>query len=186
MESQGRLVDVTTSYESHKRRLTFEVDIVSDDEINRLYGLDTLDIKAVRHTEKRSNTANAYHWKLCSLIAKATHAGLQETHKILMLRYGTMAENEGVADYRIVPKSYTPAEDEYRLLGGEVHLTDKSGVKVAHNMYWVMKESHLYDSKEMSDLIDGTVYEAKELGIETLPPDEVGRLVEMWEAYDEV
>ena len=32
----------------------------------------------------------------------------------------------------------------------------------------------------MSRLIDGTVFEAKELGIETLTPDELMRLKEQW------
>ena len=36
-----------------------------------------------------------------------------------------------------------------------------------------MRGSHTYDSKEMSRLIDGTVSEAKELGIETMPLDEL-------------
>lgn len=180
MECRGNLVDVTTSYESHRRRLTFEVDEVSGDEIDRLYKAPTLDIRAVRHYEKRSNTANAYHWKLCGLIAKANKAALQETHKWLMLRYGTVSESDGVADYRICPKSYEPTDKEYWLLGGDVHLLTKDGEKVAHNLFWVIKESHLYNTKEMSDLIDGTVSEAKELGIDTKPPDEVARLLELW------
>ena len=71
MESKGKLIGATVDFKTHKRLLTFEVDNVSDDELNRLFGVDTLDIKAVRHTEKRSNEANAYHWKLCGLLAAA-------------------------------------------------------------------------------------------------------------------
>ena len=36
------------------------------------------------------------------------------------------------------------------------------------------------DSKEMSHLIDGTVSEAKELDIETLPPDELRSMEDLW------
>ena len=40
--------------------------------------------------------------------------------------------------------------------------------------------SSTYNTKEMSVLIDGIVYEAKELGIETLPPDELERMKVEW------
>ena len=181
MESKGKLISVSVDFKTQKRLLTFEVDNVSDEELNRLLGLDTLDIKAVRHTKKRSNEANAYHWKLCGMIAAALKAGLQETHKNLMLRYGTISEKDGVAEYRIVPMSYEPTENEYWLLGGVVHLKNKKGEEVPHNMFWVIKESHKYNSKEMSTLIDGTVLEAKEQGIETLPRDELKRLMDEFE-----
>jgi hypothetical protein len=43
-----------------------------------------------------------------------------------------------------------------------------------------MRGSHTYDSREMSRLIDGTVSEAKELGIETLSPAELERMKQQW------
>ena len=48
--------------------------------------------------------------------------------------------------------------------------------------YLVYKQTHLMDSREMARLIDGAVYDAKELGIETLPPDELSRLA----GYDKI
>ena len=47
--------------------------------------------------------------------------------------------------------------------------------------YKVYRGSHTLDSKEMSILIDGTVQEAKELGIEVLPPRDLERLVKAWQ-----
>jgi hypothetical protein len=38
------------------------------------------------------------------------------------------------------------------------------------------------NSKEMSELIDGTVSEAKELGIDTRTPDEIERMKALWES----
>ena len=46
--------------------------------------------------------------------------------------------------------------------------------------YKIFRGSSTYDTKEMSILIDGIVTECKELGIETLPPEEVKRMLEMW------
>jgi hypothetical protein len=36
----------------------------------------------------------------------------------------------------------------------------------------------------MSKLIDGTVMEAKQLGIETMTPDQMKRMLASWEAYE--
>ena len=43
-----------------------------------------------------------------------------------------------------------------------------------------MRGSHTFDSAEMSRLITATVDEAKELGIETMTPDEIARMNALW------
>jgi hypothetical protein len=44
----------------------------------------------------------------------------------------------------------------------------------------MIKGSSEYDTKEMSRFIDGIVAEAKELGIETLPPAELETMMKAW------
>jgi 16S rRNA U1498 N3-methylase RsmE len=44
----------------------------------------------------------------------------------------------------------------------------------------VMRGSHTYNTAEMSRLIDATVEEAKELGVETLTPDQLERMKASW------
>ena len=39
-------------------------------------------------------------------------------------------------------------------------------------------------SKQMSELIDGTVSEAKELDIETRTPDEIARMKSLWNGIE--
>ena len=46
--------------------------------------------------------------------------------------------------------------------------------------YKIFRGSSTYDTKEMSLLIDGTVSECKEQGIETLPPEELERMLAKW------
>ena len=41
----------------------------------------------------------------------------------------------------------------------------------------MIKGSSEYDTKEMSSFIDGIISEAKGLGIETLPPEELERMM---------
>ena len=47
-------------------------------------------------------------------------------------------------------------------------------------VYKIYRGSHTYDMKEMSVLIDGTVADAKELGIDTITPAELQEMKERW------
>lgn len=51
---------------------------------------------------------------------------------------------------------------------------------VVYRWYIKLKGSSKYDTKEMARLIDGTVEDAKELGIETLPPEDLERMKAAW------
>ena len=48
--------------------------------------------------------------------------------------------------------------------------------------HWaIVRPSHEYDTKEMAALIDGTIEDAKELGIETITPAELERMKAAWQ-----
>ena len=66
------------------------------------------------------------------------------------------------------------------------HLAPTSQVRIGNDgieyrTYKMIRGSHTYNTEEMSHLIDGIVSEAKELGIETLPPDEIERMMSTWQ-----
>jgi len=46
--------------------------------------------------------------------------------------------------------------------------------------YIAYRGSHTYDTQEMHKLLEGTIYEAKEQGIETKTPDEIRRMEQLW------
>ena len=48
----------------------------------------------------------------------------------------------------------------------------------------MLRGSSDYDTKEMSVLINGLVEECKEQGIETIPPDELRRILSNAEKYN--
>ena len=80
----------------------------------------------------------------------------------------------------MIPTITVKAEYEDRMLDMEsVHLKtiERSGdtVKMAF-----LRGSHTYNTAEMARLIDGTVDEAKALGIETLTPAELERMKSTW------
>ena len=73
--------------------------------------------------------------------------------------------------------------DRYRKLE-TTHYRPTDAVEDRKGTYYrwfvLLLPSHLMNTKEMSDLIDGTVSEAKELGIDTRTPDEIERMKQLW------
>lgn len=128
------------------------------------------------HKEKRSLSANAYFHVLVDKIRQKV--GLSMAH----------VKNRMIADYGQIqylpdgePMYYkTTAPEEFML---ELETVHTKLVKVSADrdktvyFYRVYRPSHTYNSAEFSQLIDGTVQEAKQLGIETLPPEEIRRMV---------
>lgn len=122
---------------------------------------------------KRSLTANGYYWQLLGKFRTMLGLSATEAHNIMLDRYGTLyAEDQFV----LLPKDvdYLQEEIHYRPIPNKT--MEKNGK--TWQAYWLVKPSHLYDTKEFSVLIDGLVSECKEVGIETLPPHEIERLKE--------
>lgn len=135
------------------------------------------DITIKKHREKRSLDANAYFHVLVSEIAKKVGIGLEQCKVNMNIEYGAIArDEEGKKIGFMLPQGvdvnsiykYTKWFDE-RVING-----------VKFNCYMVFKETHTLDSKEMARLIDGTIQEAKQLGIVTETPDEIARMKAVW------
>lgn len=134
-----------------------------------------LEITAHKFYEKRSHNANAYFHALTAKIAAATKTTLTHAKNLLIRDYGQYEYIDGM-----IPTITVKAEYENRMLDMEsVHLKtiERSGdtVKMAF-----LRGSHTYNTAEMARLIDGTVDEAKALGIETLTPAELERMKSTW------
>lgn len=132
-----------------------------------------VEVTVDKWSDKRSLQANAYFHVLCHDISKEMKPspGLDEVKKMLVLQYGTPARGmDGKYCAAKLPKN-TDINTFYpyaRHIG-----TDENGL----DMYILFKQTHTLNRDEMSRLIDGAVYEAKSLGIETLPPDELARMM---------
>lgn len=126
------------------------------------------EIKAIRG--KRSLDANGYYWSLLNKFRIVLGLSAAEAHNMMLDRYG-----------EIYPDQFALLPEDVDYLKSEVHLrpipqkTVAKGGKIFKG-YWIVKPSHLYDTKEFSTLIDGLVSECKELGIETLPKEELERM----------
>ena len=117
------------------------------------------------HKEKRSLNANAYLWCLIGKIADAVRTSKEDVYKKMLFEYGqhrTIGVDTSVDVSRFFQYSEMIKREE------------------GYTVYLVAVGSSEYNTEEMSILIDGVISEAKELGIETLPPWEIERMVQRW------
>lgn len=184
METTGVLTEVTMDIMTRKLNVTFQIDTQPIDDLNELALLDSLDIVAKKHRKKRSLDANAYFHVLVGKIADKMNISKTRCKNIMIGSYG---QQEFLDDgQQVVLKSNIPVS---KMLEQEFLHCVPCGAKNENGtdvvFYKVFRGSHTYDSKEMSILIEGTVTEAKELGIETLSPAELERMTRMWgEKYE--
>ena len=115
--------------------------------------------------EKRSLSQNSYAWELITKIGNILRKSKEEVYLQMLKDYG---QSEIVSILSsIEPKGY-------------FKYYEKIGTGVVNNKefthYKIFKGSSEFDSKEMTILIDGIIQECKQLGIETLTPDEIEKL----------
>ena len=170
----GRIVECSRSLTGNLR-VTFEVD--SLDELRGMEDKEiTLESKISRN--KRSLNANAYFHVLVGKIAEKLTISKAKAKNILLGKYG---QREMVDDGPLII-SILENVDMYER--EDIHC-----IPVGHGVvngrdftHWaIVRPSHEYDTKEMAALIDGTIEDAKELGIETITPAELERMKAAWQ-----
>lgn len=173
METTGRVENITKDWKSDKLIISFLVDSIPTD-LEDLQNKN-LDVVAKPHREKRSLNANAYFHVLSGKIAEKLGTSLTHEKNRMIREYGQYEVIDGMIPTLTAKEKY---EDKMLDIEG-VHLkvVERPGetVKMA-----VMRGSHTYNTAEMSRLIDATVEEAKELGIETITPDQLERMKASW------
>lgn len=170
----GRIVDISRSLEG-KFRVTFEVDEITGEMRN--HDSKSMDIEIKPHRNKRSLNANAYFHVLVGKIAEKVKISNQRAKNILLSKYGQREIfDDGPLIISIISEVDMMEREDIHCVSvgaGEVNGKDFT--------HWaIIKPSHLYDTQEMAHLIDGTVEDAKELGIETLTSDELERMKALW------
>jgi hypothetical protein len=183
METTGKLISVTKDFLTGKFNLTFQIDAEPMNDIETFTKRDEegklplLDIVIKLFRKKRSLDANSYFHVLVGKIAEAQTISKAKAKNILISRYGQV---ETLSDgSQLIYKSNAPVE--YMM---ELEHTHCIPVKIAEDaiFYKIYRGSHTYDTYEMSKLIEGTVADAKEMGIDTKTPDEIRRMVIAWQS----
>ena len=174
MDLTGRLCEVSRDYITKKPMVKFLVN-ENLDGIESLDGKD-LKIKVTRATNPRSLDANAYFHVLCDKLRQKLGLSMAHMKNILITSYGQIEYiSEGQA---LIYKTNAPVEYIQEL--EEAHMKFMKVGDDGAFWYKVYRGSHTYDSHEMHILLEGTIREAQEQGIETKTPDEIKRLEELW------
>lgn len=135
-----------------------------------------IDFTIKKFREKRSLNANAYAWVLIDKIAGKLGLSKADVYREAIRNIG------GVSDVVCIKE-----EAAEKLIAGWTKqglgwqaekMTSKIDGCVNVILFY---GSSMYDSKQMANLIDLLIMEAKELGIETLTPQELDRLKGGWE-----
>ncbi|MDD4565492.1 MAG: recombination protein NinB [Eubacteriales bacterium] len=130
-----------------------------------------LAVEVKQYRQKRSLDANAYLWVLLQKIAEAVNSSKDEVYLQMLERYGVFTH------IVVKPRMVDKVRQEWRAVRelGEVTVNGQTGIQLQ-----CFFGSSTYDTKEMATLIDGVVSECKELGIETMTPEELQLLKNEW------
>lgn len=172
MEFTGQLQNVSQDWQTGQYQITFTVNEAGAiNEVNNIKECEKLSIKAVKYRNRRSLDANAYLWVILQKMADKLHRDKWGLYLDMLGQYGVFTH------IIVKPHMVEKVKNEWRAVKelGEVSVNGTTGIQL--QCYF---GSSTYDTKEMSVLIDGVVSEARELGIETLPPDELERMKAQW------
>ena len=149
--------------------------------VDDLYNCEKLSLKVDKYRKKRSLDANAYLWKLCSLIAeKLSDDGVPHSkvdiYQDAIKKVGIYRE-QGELD----PNFSKTMRTAWEKLGvgwiTEQVDFEPDGERVIVRFYY---GSSTYNSKQMCRVINWLVVECQQLGIETKPQEEIDSLLKSW------
>ena len=133
-----------------------------------------LDVEIKQHRNHRSLDANGYAWVIISKIADVLGSSKEDIYIEMLTRYG-QREPQLISVVEEGVPAIRRATQNHCTIVGESELNGKEFVHLA-----ILRGSSTYTTKEMSILIDGIVSDAKDLGIETIPEEELKSLKESW------
>lgn len=137
-----------------------------------------LSVEVKKWSNPRSLSANAYFHVLVGKIAEVQRLGMDEVKKRMVTEYGAIKRSDDGASVGFKLPESVNADEIYPYTKWFDTRTENGK---AFHCYLVFKQTHTLDSMEMSRLIDGVVSEAKTLGIETMPPREIERMLSKWQ-----
>lgn len=186
MEFIGRFVGgLRIDVDSRRMEMTVQCD--RDDigvEWDALRKNERLAFSVKEYKKKRSLDANAYYWLLVTKLAKVLNLSKPHLHNLLLRRYGQPEIIDGQMVFLVLPDSESGTQKANE--AETYHIRPTSQVKTGvdgkmYRTYVMLRGSSTYNTAEMSELIEGLVSECREQGIETLPEEELKRMMQMYE-----
>lgn len=181
MNATGRIIRASTGLISNKGELTLEIDDKSalEASYNKLKDKDKLCIEVKPYRKKRSNSANAYAWRLMDEIAKNQGISKEEVYLNQIGKVGVFKSiiiNENAVDTMVHSWS----------LHGMGWIAQRIGnAKIEGFVEMALYYgSSSYNTKQMARLIDNIIQDCKALDIETKTPNEIADMLSLWEKAD--
>lgn len=181
MKSRGKIESIAINFEKNCCDVNLSVNKNVAYDLENLKGKDLV-VEMKQFRERRSLNANAYYWQLLSKIAAAVQVPVSYRHNLNLRELGYIEIIEGQAVFLIIPET----EEAHKKvdLYEHLHLKPTSQVREKDGKlfrtYMMLRGSHTFNTKEMSDLINIVVEQAKELEIETATPDQIREMIERW------
>jgi hypothetical protein len=175
----GRIVGANIGFMNGKPQLTLEVNELNDFRqlVDDLNGCEKLSIEVKPFRARRSLDANAYFFVLADKLAEKLNTTKVEIYRNCIKEIGGVSETVCVKD-EAVDKLCEAWQEKG--LGWQAD-TFPSKINGCTNVI-LYYGSSTYDTAQMSRLIENIVQECKEQGIETATPDEIAKLVSLWES----
>ena len=144
--------------------------------LSELFADDSIKVlKVGKKRQKRSLNANAYFYVLQNKLASLLRTDERLLHHELLRRYGQIAEDKdgNKMIFSILSDINLPEDKEgfYFKVTGRGKTNEK---EFTH--YVFLKGSSEMDTREFSILLDGLISECKEVGIQTMTPQELAQL----------
>lgn len=179
MDFTGHFDSLMVDFSAGKQKAILTLNEDARQTFENLKGCEKISIVIKKYRKKRSLDANAYFHVLVGKMADVIGNSKPAVKNMLLSKYGQYAiENDSLV-HLIIREDIDVSERE------DIHLSPTSCMKTLddgklYRVYRLMRGSHTYNTEEMSKLIDGTVEEAKELGIETMTPNQVEEMKQRW------
>lgn len=170
---RGKLVDLSLDILSRKQRVTFEIDGDFKGHYDDLKDKE-LEITVKPYRPKRSKNANAYCWELIGQLAERLNITAKEVYRNAIKDVGIYQ------DVELASRAAKTMEHiwQERGLGWICEKIDES--KDGNILMRLYYGSSVYNTAQMSRLIDYIVQDCKTVGIETKTPQEISLLIDDW------
>lgn len=169
----GKLKDLTMNVDGTQN---VTITITSDfrEMFDQLFGKDIV-VEIKKFFRKRSLDANAYCWYLIDQLAKESHKTKSEVYRNAIRDIGGVSDILCIAERAV---DHFCESWEAHGQGWQTEVTPSANPGYANVTVWY--GSSVYDSGQMSALIDCLKQDCNDYGIPVMTDAETDRLIELW------
>lgn len=179
MKVSGKIVGANIDFKTNKPQLSLEINELNDFKqlVDDMNGMGKLSIEIKPYRARRSLDSNAYAWVLLDKLSERLNIPKEELYREYIRNIGGVSETVCVKE-NAVDKLREAWQG--RGLGWQTE-TFPSKIEGCTNVI-LYYGSSTYDSSQMKRLLDLIRQDCAEQGIEYATPDEIARMMSLWES----